>query len=281
MYLKNIIGGAQTMISKKITLTSFKTSMVFIGTILLCVVLSIICLVAIYPSINSGNAYADLLNSMPKELLSGLGMSGDVSNFNDYLNMNFYNSIYLYIMITFVVCLSSKLVAKPLGDTSLVYFLNSPVSRKKFLVSQMVVFNVSLFIIFVSSVVFGIISKAIFVDSKAFNVGDFVKCNVGLIVIFLLLGAICFLISTVSNNGSQATTYAATVVIVEYILDMFAKITSKLEVLKSFTIFTVYDTEKISDSTSYVAVSCIIMVVISIILYIASAEYFKRRDLYL
>lgn len=267
--------------SIKICLTSFKTNTLYLGIIIVCVIASIGSLVAIYPSMNSNNSYAELLSAMPQDMLSAIGMNGDVSNLNDYLNMNFYNSIYLYILIALVIGMASKLVAKPLGDTSLVYFLNSSVSRKKFLGSQIIVFNGALLIVGIFSVVSGLLSKILFVNDIAIDMNNFIKTNIELIVIFVFIGSVCFCISTFVNNGTEAITYATSLIVVEYILDMFRKISSKLNALKNFTIFTVYDTDKICGDSHYFVISCMVLLGISIVFYMLALWHFDKRDLYL
>jgi ABC-2 type transport system permease protein len=269
------------MFSKKIANSSIKTNSVFISIIIVSVIASIVSLVAIYPSMTSNSSYAKLLSVMPQQMLDAIGMKGDVTDLNDYLNMNFYNSVYLYIMMAFTIIFVAKLVAKPIGDTSLVYYLNSSVSRKKFLRSQIVVFNIGLFLVLVSSVISGIVSKIIIVGDVNFNIENLLRINIAIVTLFFLVGAICFFISTLVNNNSEALTYSTSLIIFEYILDMFRKISSKLDIVKYFTIFTVFDTDKICNDNIYFVSSCLIMVVVAIVIYIISLQYFNGRDLYL
>ena len=100
----------------------------FFLLVLACIAISEISLIAIYPAINKNGGYSDFLKEMPQDMLTAIGMQGNLNNLNEYLNMNFYNSIYMYILMVFVVVMSARLSAKLLGDTSLAYFLNSSIS---------------------------------------------------------------------------------------------------------------------------------------------------------
>ncbi len=269
------------MFSKKIIQSSIKTNGLFLCVIILCVAVSIISLTALYPSITQDSSYSDLLKVIPQEMLKALGMQGDMTNLNEYLNMNYYNSIHLYIMIVFVVIFSTKLVAKLIGDTSLVYYLNSSVSRKTFLRSQMVTFYLGLLFILLSSISCGLLSKIIFANNVNIDIYYFIKINVTIIALFSFLGSMCLFISSFAKNGSESIAYGATLVIFQYIVDMFRKMSSQLEGAKYITVFTLYNTEKINNSHSYFIVSSLILVAVSIFICAGSLVYFNKRDLYL
>ena len=268
------------MISKIICKISFKMNRLFFLLVLACIVISEISLIAIYPAINKNGGYSDFLKEMPQDMLTAIGMQGDLNNLNEYLNMNFYNSIYMYILMVFVVVMSARLSAKLLGDTSLAYFLNSSISRKRFMNSQIFVFNIELFLMMVCSVVSVLIGK-LFLSESVFELSSFLKINIELFALFMLIGSLCFSISVFVNNESQAVAYSATFVVLLYITDVFRKLVKSMKILDYCTLFTVYDTEKICNNTTYFVVSSVVMIVSAISIYAGSIYYFNKRDLYL
>ena len=267
--------------NKTIYGSSLKKSTTFLSIIIICVIATIVSLIVLFPSISSGGSYADLLRSLPQGMLSAIGMNGNVGNFNDYLNMNFYNSIYLYILMTYVIVFTAKLIAKPIEDTSLVYYLNSPVSRKEFIYSQVLVFITGLIAICVTSIIVSVIFKEIFVGNTAFNISEFVKGNLAIGCIFLFLGSLSILISAMARTNSEAITYSSTIIIAEYIFDMLVKVSGSVNWMKYITVFTFYNTKKIAEDATYFYVGCGALIAASIVLIVASAEFFKKRDLYL
>lgn len=268
------------MISKIICKISFKMNRLFFLLVLACIVISEISLIAIYPAINKNGGYSDFLKEMPQDMLTAIGMQGNLNNLNEYLNMNFYNSIYMYILMVFVVVMSARLSAKLLGDTSLAYFLNSSISRKKFMNSQIFVFNIELFLMTVCSVVSVLIGK-LFLSEGVFELSSLLKINIELFALFMLIGSLCFCISVFVNNGYQAVAYSATFVVLLYITDVFRKLVKSMKILDYCTLFTVYDTDKITNNTTYFVVSSVVMIVSAISIYACSIYYFNKRDLYL
>ena len=261
--------------------SSLKKSMNFLLCIAVCVAGTILCFSALFPSITLGDSFAGLLKTLPTGVLNAIGMHGDVSNFNDYLNMNFYNSIYLYILMVYAIAFTSNLISKPIEDTSLAYYLNSPVSRKKFFYSQVAVLTTGLVAISVLSVIFGIVSKEIFARRYHFSIANFIKDNIMIGCIFLFLGSISILLGVISKRVNKAVTYSSAVIVAEYLLDMLVKISDQASWMKYLTVFTFYNTDKIKNGFAFFGLGCGILLAASCIFAIISAEIFKRRDLYI
>lgn len=259
--------------------STLKKSLNFLLGLAVCVAGLVLCLSALFPSMASGNSYTDLLKTLPSGMLDAIGMKGSVSNFNDYLNMNFYNSIYLYILMVYVIVFPLDLISRPIEDTSLVYYLNSPVSRKKFFYSQAVVMVSGLLAIGILSAVFGIASRKIFARGYQFSAAEFVKSNVMIGCIFLFLGSLCLLFGAISKRVSEAATYGATIIIAEYFLDMLVKISDKAGWLKYLTVFTLYNADSAKSGLDAFSLKCGVLVAVSCLITILAAELFKRRDL--
>lgn len=269
------------MMSLAIYQSTLKKSLNFLLGVAVCVVVLILCLSALFPSIASGNSYTDLLKTLPSGMLNAIGMKGSISNFNDYLNMNFYNSIYLYILMVYVIVFPLNLISKPIEDTSLAYYLNSPVSRKKFFYSQAIAFVTGLAATCVLSVIFGIASREFFARGYQFRVAEFVKANVIIACIFFFLGSICLLFDAISKRANEAVIYGATIVIVEYFFDMLVKISDKAGWMKYLTVFTLYSADSMKNGFSAFSLKCGILIAASCLFTLLAAELFKRRDLYI
>lgn len=261
--------------------SSLKRSRNFLLGTAVCAVGLILCFAALFPSVASGNSLADLLKTLPSGMLNAIGMKGDIRNFNDYLNMNFYNSVYLYLLMVYVILFSSSLIAKPMEDTSLAFYLNSPVSRKKYFYSQTIVFATGFVGICFLSVVSGIASAKIFAGGNPFSAAEFLKDNAMAGCIFLSLGSLCLLFSAVSKKSGDAVMYSSVVILTEYFLDMFVRVSSRVSWLKFFTVFTLFHTDRIKDATVSFGLECGILIAVSLVITAGAAEFFKRRDLYL
>lgn len=265
--------------NKYILKSSLKTNYKFLSILLCCIIFTIVCVVALFPIVQENNFYGELLNSMPESMLDAFGMNGDMSNLNDFLNVNFYNSFYLYIIMVFSIVFSSKLITKHIESTSLVYYLNSKVSRSEFLCSQIAVYILGLFSIYVSSILSGILGKVIFANKYSFDYGKFIAINTMIICVFLFLSSICILISSISSTVSEAITWSTLVIGGEYIINMIANISSDFDFLNNFSVFILCQKDKILYNNTNFIISLVMLIILSVILLMASKIVFKKRDL--
>ncbi|AEA00517.1 MULTISPECIES: hypothetical protein [Aerococcus] len=265
---------------KVICQTALKMNRSFLTLVTLLVFIAEVSLLAVFPWVNSNAGYADMLKGLPDNMLMAFGMEGDVTNVNDYLYINFYNSIAIYIFMMVVIVLAVRLTAKLLGDTSLVYFLNASVSRKQFLMSQILVFKGVLFFLALVAFLGALVGK-VFLPDQVFDFFDLAKINGELLALFMLIGSLCLLLSVISDNSNQALAYSTPLVLYFYLADVFRKLSKQLDWLDYATLFTVYDPDKICSNTHYFLMSSLVMVVASLVVDYGAVVYFSKRDLYL
>lgn len=230
------------MLSKKILMANFKNNKIFILYMSIGIITMLSMMLGMYPLISENDMMNDLLKTMPEELLKAFSSFGQLNNLNDFLYMKYYNSVHLYILMGTVIVLIDKLLGKPLEDTSLVYFLNAKVSRKKFLLNQIIALNTATFIITFVSVVFGGVASTILFKNK-FILIDFLKINIFLTVLFMLIGALNLALATFTKDGDKIIVYMSIFTIGGYFIDMVSKITDKLDNLKYLTVFRLYKQE--------------------------------------
>ncbi len=267
--------------NKHIIKSSLSSNRLIYAIFALCSVGTIVSIMWIFPNMVKDNTFADLLSTLPQKMRDSLGLVGDVNKLTEYLNMNYYNAIYLYIMIAFNLVIITKLISKPVGDTSLVYYLNSPVSRRTFFLSQTVVYVIGLVIMTLSSILAGIVTHWVLLNEYEFEAACFIRNNIIIGLLFLLLGSICLMVCSICNSNAEALAFCSGIMVVEYIMFMLKNMDEKLEKLKYFTVFSLYDTEKIEADPCFFAVCTSACLIISIVVGFVASEYFKRKDLYL
>ncbi len=281
-YLMNIICRelGEKMKNKMYTFL-FKKNIFFTLMYAISIILILLAYMLLFPSVSQGSAYGDLLKAMPQDMLEAIGMVGDITNLNDYLNMNFYNSIYIYILAAFVIVLSSKLVSKPLDDTSLVYYINSPVSRVKYMLTNIGIIMTLMVLIFLSSIL-GVAIGKIFLDSSTTVDWNYLfATNLVLTVIFIFFSSVSLLICALVNTNSEALVYATTFILGEYVIDMLCKVSEKVEKMKYLTVFTIYDVEGIELGEEWIIVSTLVLLAISALIFVLATVIFKKRDLHI
>ena len=243
------------------------------------IIIYMIGLFLVFPSVSKSSGISDLMKSLPPGLMKSLGIEGNMANLNDYLNINFFNSLFLYILMAYCIMTTIKLVTRPLDRTSLVYYLSSPVSKSKVLFTQFMVFFQGLLLISLVTVLSGILGAKLLLGKHTFDVKVFSLINLNIFFIFLLIGAICFFFATVANTESLAMSVSAGVVIGDYAIDITKKLSTELDWLRYVDIFELYQPEKITKGTFPLFSTSLLLLIVSGILCLVSIWIFKNKDL--
>lgn len=257
-----------------------QTFMVLWGTIG-CIVLSIWGLLAIYPKIAKGNSLQMFLNKLPSSMLTALGMKGNIQNLNSYLNMNFFNSLFLYILIFLVAYLSWLLIIRNINNGSLVYYLTAKVSRGKLVFVQEIVFSVELLLTMFATYFSVICFKNLYHIENYFSSRDLLRSCCELFFIFFLLGSVNIFISLLINNTKTSFSLLVLIDIAEYILSMISSLVPNIHWLKYMSIFNLFNYNKISESLSFVVNTSGIMLLVSVVVLLLGMFLFKKRNLYI
>ena len=65
------------------------------------IIIYMIGLFLVFPSVSKSSGISDLMKSLPPGLMKSLGIEGNMANLNDYLNINFFNSLFFIYKISF------------------------------------------------------------------------------------------------------------------------------------------------------------------------------------
>lgn len=105
-----------------------------------------------------------------------------------YTASSFFGILVMAFTMVFYIIQSSRLIAKPVDDNSIVYTLTMPISRTKLIVTQAVYLIASIFVIFAGILVVGTICLA--------NLGDFnFGIYLNLVILFFLLCTVMAMLS--------------------------------------------------------------------------------------
>ncbi|MGP5014781.1 hypothetical protein ACTXJX_13305 [Glutamicibacter ardleyensis] len=258
---------------------SMKTTQGFFWAIAVSVAAMIVSIAWLFPTLSQNGTYSDLLLSIPADLRSALGVSEGQGDLNSFLNSNYYNSVHLYMMMAFSIILVSRLVSKPIDDTSLSYFLNGKLTRTRYLTTQITVFVALSFLLSAISVASGVVGYMGFASTFEFDLEAFVASNVSIMTIFIALGAACLLVRTLSTSGTAALAISSVFVIGQYLVFMVRSLSPDLDWLKYLTVFSLYDPPRLTFSDSFFWAVNISLLLASVALFAAATVAFRRRDL--
>lgn len=247
-----------------------------------CAFSSFLCLyllVMTFPLLSDSQQFNDVINSLPPSLMEAFGIQGNLTNAVEYMAMNFYNSLYLYILMAYTIMTACQLVSRFVDRGSMAYLLSTPVTRRKVINTQAAVLVTGLIVMCLLTYLGGYFGILSFVNNDSFNLGVFTELNLIVLLIFLVIGSYSFLFSCIYNEEKTALGAGFGVTLLFYGLDMASKLSDKLSWIKYFTIFTLYQPEKIMQGTYNTVSISLVLIVVSVIFFAASTFIFQKRDL--
>ena len=251
--------------------SNYKVILIFLA------ILSLYSLSIIYMYDSSAtNAFDEMAKSMP-ELMKAFGMSSTGSNITEYIANYLYGLIVLMFPIICMIIIGNKLIASYVDKGSMAYLLATPNRRIKIAITQ------ALFMIIASAVILLftcvlIISLSNIIYPGELDIKTFIFINVVLFFLHIAVGSICFFASCISNDTKLYFIIGAGVSIIFYLLQALVNMGGKLENLKYFTLFTLFNTTDIIAGDG-IGVSIGILLVISIVFYVLGIYLFSKRDL--
>lgn len=238
-------------------------------------------MVWLYPSMQeTAKPLNDMLKAMPAGMTKAFNLQNGFGSFEAFISGEFYGLLYTLIVSIFCVVVPTQLMAKLVDQGSMAYLLSTPTTRGKVAFTQASVFLTGLFLISAITTASGILGVRIFIDdTNTFHLVRFIQLNLAAFSLFVALGGISFLISSVSNDEKKATGISGMIIFGFYSLDIIGKISEKVDWLRDFTVFTLYKPADIVNGKGDVIQNCIILFAIGLIAFIVSILAFRKRDL--
>ena len=111
-----------------------------------------------------------------------------------------------------------------------------------------------------------------------FDVKTYIMLNLGLFLLMFATSGISFMFSSVFNLSKNYMALGAGIPLAFYLFKMMDQVSDSLDVIRYFTLNTLFDTKTILDGSGY-GLSFLTMLLVGIILYSLGMIFFKRRDL--
>jgi ABC-2 type transport system permease protein len=207
-----------------------------------------------------------------------VGMNGDSSSLMGFLITYLYGFLFILFPMIVTIILSNKLIASHTDKGSMAYLLSSPNSRTKIVFTQMKVLGtfITCLLIYIT---FLSIAVSHFMFPGELVINKFLLLNLGLLILHFCISGICFLASILSNETKTSLIFGAGIPVVFFLIQMLSNMGGKLEVLKYFSIFTLFDPNGLINGTTNSYIMIQLLLFIGIILFSFSVYIFKKRDL--
>jgi len=192
------------------------------------------------------------------------------------LVVSFYSMLGFVLPMIYNIFVGNKLISSEVDSGVLSYTLNTPITRRKVVVTKALYLIISTTLMVVVVTLVGIIMNVVYsanLDNKVF-----LLLNLGLLLFSLAISGIVFLTSAYFNKANNAMAVGAGIPILFFVLSLVSGLSDSFEFVKYFSLNTLFDTTNIVAGSGYV-IPFIAMGVIAVFTYIVSIMVFEKKDL--
>ncbi len=247
--------------------------------------LSVFCAVMIFYSLTIMYMYDPvmidsmeaMLKLLPQELIKAFGYQLQVPTYVGFLASYFYGFLAVGFPTIFVSIVGYRLIGKMVDNGSMAYLLSTPNSRVRIVVTQALAFCLMLIVLVLAILLSGFIFSEVQFPGEL-EVTKFLTINLALLLYLFAISSIAFLASCLFNDGKNAVLFGTAFPVGFLILQMLTAQGDKLEVLKYFTLLTLYQPNDIIVA-GYQPLPLFAMALIGLGCYGLSILIFKRRNL--
>lgn len=194
------------------------------------------------------------------------------------LASTFYSIHGVIFPIIFIIMTANSLIASQVDRGSMAYLLSTPTKRSTIIVTQAFYLIIALIVMFFIETAAGLVTIQLYQSNTDIAVADYVMLNVGLLLLMFAISGISFFFSSYCNLTKNSLAFGAGIPIAFFLFQLQSSVDESLNVLNYFTVNALFDTTAILEGENYWW-KLLILLGIGIVLYIASLEVFKRKDL--
>lgn len=229
---------------------------------------------------NNMAAWESMLELFPEEILKAMNFNIVSPTFLGYIAGYYYGFIMIMFPMIFVIISGNRMIAKYVDNGSMSFLLATPNTRQKIAITQAVYMLLStILLIFITALLILLFGTLMFPGNL--EIGKFMLLNLNIIGLFVILSGITFFASCLFNESRQAIGVGAGVLIVFFVINMLAGVNDQLDFLKYFTVFTLFDTEKIIQLNVIIYVHMMILYSIGLSFYFAGVKIFNVKNLHI
>ena len=226
----------------------------------------------------SFEAFAAMLELLPEGLLRAFGFDNLGTDLTAYLGGYLYGFIFIVFPLVYTVIVANKLIAKHVDSGSMAYLLTTPNTRMRVAATQAVYLLTSTAVIFLFNIAMSILmSEALF--KGLLDIPKFLAINWITFLVVAAVGGIGFFFSCLFSDVKHSLAFGGGIPIVFFLIKMLSEISTDLEWLRYFTIYSFVNSDEILASNAYTVLSSVILLMVGGALYSAAIVVFNRKSL--
>ncbi len=241
-------------------------------------------IISMYVSIIIGMYNPEMMETLDSfykvmpELMSAVGMNAGATSLIGFMISYLYGFILLIFPMLFCILRGNYLIAKYVDEGSMAILLASPLKRKTIALTQMLVLISGILFLILYITGLEIIVAQIYFP-KELVISELLKLNLSLLCLHLFIGGICFLVSCFFSDTKHSIAFGAGIPALMYVLQMLANAGEKVDIIKYFTFFTLFDANRIISNESHAVIGTIVLFMGAIAFFVIGVRIFCRKDL--
>lgn len=233
----------------------------------------------IYPSIiNSENMHMidEMMEMFPKELLTAFNM--DITAIDSAYGWLKSEGFVFVLLITgcYSAILGSNILLKEESDKTIEYLNSLPITRNKIISSKVSSGLVYIFLMTIGLGIFNYIGLSI---SGNFDKLQYILLSITPIFSSITIYFICMFISTFTHKTKKMLGISLGIVFISYVFQTLSTMSSSVEFLKYFSVFTLADIRNVIVDISINPLMVIISFFISILFLILTIIHYNKKEL--
>ena len=218
----------------------------------------------------------ELMKVFPPELLKAFNM--DMSSIDTaYGWLKTEGFMFVLLIVGFYSSiLGGSILLKEENDKTIEYLGSLPIKRRTILNNKIIV---SIIYILSITILLGVFNYIALLISGDFNHKQFILLSLTPILIGLPLFSINLFISTFMHKTKKTIGISLGMVFIFYLLSVLSELSSNVEFIKYFSIYTLADTRNVISSVSINYVSIIISLLITIVFIVLSHIRYNKKEL--
>ena len=233
----------------------------------------------IYPYIvndESVKSLDDMMRSFPPELIKAFNM--DLSSITTAYGW-FKSEGLMYVLIItglYSSILGSNIVLKEENDKTIEYLGSLPIKRHEILTNKIIV---GITYIITMVLIFGLFNYIALLISGDFNQKEYLLLSITPLLSSLPLFTLNLFISTNMYKTKKMIGFSLGFVFIFYILNVLSELSTKVEFLKYFSVYTLCDTRDIIENISINPICIILSILITALLIVLSYIRYDKKEL--
>lgn len=219
----------------------------------------------------------DVLEILPQALVAAMGFEELGNTLIDFIGSYFYGFLIFLLPMIYTIIVCNRCVASHVDKGSMAYLLSTPNKRTKIASTQALFILASITVMIALVTIAGIIFSNIMFPGEL-DLSAFLLLNLGTLLLYYAVTGIGFFASCLFNDTKNSLMVGAGLPVAFLVIQMISGVGEKVRFLRYFTLFTLFDADKIIKGGTFIP-QFIALLIISVIMYVSGIYVFNKKDL--